>query len=203
MGGRGSGRSPGYGFDVDLCEHHKDIDIAWLRKQNALETGYIGCIHWSHRGKRYATINYRIQPSGLRLIYRTRPLGGTWHNVDELIPFVETQTRFGGRRKWFSCPSCHRRCRVIYGGAHFRCRTCHGLKYESQYESPICRISSKRHKLRDRLGQSGSLSDLLANKPKGMHWRTYLRIMERDDELAATWCARASDWLKRTEPRQR
>ena len=33
---------------------------------------------------------------------------------------------------WFACPSCRRRCRVIYGGARFRCRLCYGAKYESE-----------------------------------------------------------------------
>jgi hypothetical protein len=35
---------------------------------------------------------------------------------------------FGGCRHWFRCPSCQRRCRLIYGGAHFRCRICRRAK---------------------------------------------------------------------------
>ena len=36
-------------------------------------------------------------------------------DVDELVPFVYTPTKFGGRRRWLSCLKCGRGCRKIYG----------------------------------------------------------------------------------------
>ena len=49
------------------------------------------------------------------------------YNVDELVPFAYTPTRFGGRRQWLRCLKCGRGCRKIYGGRWFRCLQCHGL----------------------------------------------------------------------------
>ena len=201
MGGLGSGRSASYGMLVDKCEDFLRIDLAFLRKRRALTVGNSGQLTWSRRGEQYASIQYVVEPNGLRLIYRTRPRGGDWQDVVDLIPFTETPTQFGGARQWFACPSCQRRCRILYGGSNFRCRTCHGLKYESQYEDPICRATSQRHKLRGRLGQHDSLDEPFPDKPKGMHWKTYRRLAGRDEALGDRWVRGISNWLRRTERR--
>ena len=65
-------------------------------------------------------------------MYRARSGDGSWHDVDEAVLITLTQTRFGGRRPWFNCPGCARRCRALLGGARFRCRRCTGLRYGSQ-----------------------------------------------------------------------
>ena len=57
--------------------------------------------------------------------------------INEVIPIVMTAMHFGGSRHWFACPSCRRRCRIIYGGARFRCRVCYGARYE-------CSTSTRR-----------------------------------------------------------
>lgn len=199
MGGRGSGRTSGYGFLVDKCEDYLSIDLAFLRKRNAFHPRNSGEISWSRRNEKYASVQYVVEAGGLRLIYRSRPHGGEWQDVDELIPFVETQTQFGGRRHWFGCPSCKRRCRIIYGGSHFRCRNCYRLKYESQYEPIFGRAADQRHKLRKRLGQVGSLEDPFPTKPKGMHWKTYRRLETRDQDLEQRWCMDLAGWLERTK----
>ena len=201
MGGFGSGRSASYGFLVDKCEDFLRIDLAFLRKRNMLTIGNNGQLTWSRRREQYASIRYVVEPAGLRLVYRTRPRGGDWQDVIDLIPLTETLTQFGGSRQWFVCPSCSRRCRIIYGGSYFRCRKCHCLKYESQYEDPICRVTSQRHKLRGRLGQYDSLDEPFPDKPKGMHWKTYRRLAERDEALGDRWVRDISDWLRRTERR--
>ncbi len=198
MGGRGSGR---YGFLIDKCEDFLRIDLAFLRKENILKAGNRGQLIWNRRGEQFASIRYVIEPAGLRLIYRTRGRGGDWQDVTDLVPITETPTQFGGHRKWLVCPACSKRCRIIYGGSYFRCRTCHGLKYESQYENVISRTASQRHKLRNRLGQKGSLDDPFPPKPKGMHWKTYRRLIERDEALGNLWVLEVSDWLRRTERR--
>lgn len=187
MGGRGSGRSAGYGFGVDKCEEYQNIDLAWLRGEKMLKVGNSGSIQWSRRGEVYSSVGYRVETNGLRLIYRTRVREGEWRDVDELIRFTSTPTQFGGQRIWYVCPCCQKRCRVIYGGSHFRCRTCHGLRYESQYENATSRIASQRHKLRRRLGYVGSLEDPFPLKPKRMHWTTSERLQERDAELERRW----------------
>jgi hypothetical protein len=78
---------------------------------------------------------------------------------------------------------------VIYGGSFFRCRRCHGLKYQSQYEPPFTRAANRALKLRDRLGRTNSIEDSFPQKPKGMHWRTYRRLEALDNQLHAQWGA--------------
>lgn len=199
MGGRGSGRTSSYGFLVDKCEDYLSIDLAWLKRQGSLTPGNSGNITWSRGGKTTNSIGYRAETGGLRLIYRTRRAENEWQDVNELIPFTWTDANFNGRRQWFACPSCNRRCRIIYGGSYYRCRKCYQLKYESQYEPVICRAAEQRHKLRKRLGQADSLDAPLAPKPKGMHWKTYRRLEARDRNLEERWCMDVTSWLERTK----
>src|SRR5690606_14976642 len=136
-------------------------------------------------------------------MYRTRPRGGEWREVDELVPIVTTPMHFGGVRHWFRCPSCRRRCRIIYGGALFQCRLCVGARYESQYEALPIRISGQRWKIRRRLEERGGkpwpfgLDDGFPEKPPRMHWKTYKRLCQRDQQLGSTWTATVGAWLKR------
>lgn len=197
MGGRGSGRHSGWGFLIDKCEDYRSIDLAWLRKQGLWTVGHCGTLTWSRGEEVIASIGYQIQANGLRLIYRTQRHGTEWRDVDDFILITTTATKFGGQRQWFVCPTCQRRCRVLFGGAYFRCRKCHGLKYESQYECAILRASSQRHKLRKRLGQVGSLEEPFAPKPKGMHWTTYERLKNKDAALSKTWAYKVTQWLRR------
>jgi hypothetical protein len=175
------------GMLVDKCEDCRSIDLAWLRREGCLTPGYLERITWSRGGNKTASVNYRIEPTGLRLIYRTCRNGEEWRDIDEVFPFVYTATNFAGRRRWLQCLSCGRRCRVLYGGAYFRCRRCHGLKYESQYEPAWLRDTICAQKIRERHGGSGSLDEPFPDKPKGMHWRTYEFLVAEDERLTAIW----------------
>lgn len=196
MGGIGSGRPSSY-ITADKCEDYHSIDLAWLRRKKAFFTGNSGNITWSRNGRETGSIKYQMEAGGLRLIYRSRRPGEDWEQINEVIPFARTGTNFEGQRLWFLCPSCHRRCRVLYGGRQFRCRCCHRLKYESQYECGISRSTSQRHKLRDRLGRSGSIDDPFPAKPKGMHWQTYERLEARDRALEERWAGDVVAWLQK------
>lgn len=188
MGGRGSGRSSSMGMLVDKCEDYRSLDIASLRRKGCLKPGFSGRITWSRGGTVRAWIQYRVEEMGLRLIYRTRRPGDEeWRDIDELFPFVYTATNFARRRKWLQCLSCRRRCRVLFGGAYFRCRQCHGLRYESQYEPAWLSGTSRAQKIRERYGGSGSLDEPFPGKPKGMHRRTYDRLVYQDEKLTALW----------------
>jgi hypothetical protein len=59
-------------------------------------------------------------------------------------PIITTRMHFGGVRHWFSCPSCGRRYRILYGGARFRCRPCRGARYESQYQAAALTTCDRR-----------------------------------------------------------
>ena len=91
-----------------------------------------------------------------------------------------TETNFGGQRQWFLCPSCKRRCAIIYrdgAGPHWGCRVCLKGHYLSEAMSPQDRRLYAAFKVRERLGQKkGGILVCFPPKPKGMHWWTYTQI---------------------------
>lgn len=95
------------------------------------------------------------------------------------IRLTHTSTGFGGKRVWFLCPHCNRRCGVLYSipANGFICRICSNGRYASEVESPIDRLYRKARKLRCKLGQPDPDMMLpFPAKPTGMHWSTYLRL---------------------------
>jgi len=190
MGGIGSGRHAGAGLLRDKCHEYHSVDLAWLKKHGCLKTGCSGSLNWSRGGNQTGNIQYVVERSGLRLIYRTRPHGREeWSDINELVPFVSTATNFSGRRVWFECLSCQKRCRILYGGSLFRCRRCYDLKYETQYEPPFARAATKALNIRKRLGARGGIDDPFPEKPKGMHWKTYERHQSEYYALCNSWAA--------------
>ena len=123
----------------------------------------------------------------MRLVYRTKRAGDDWRDVRDKIPLVSTPTQFGGQRQWFQCPSCEKRCRILYGGSLFRCRRCHRLRYETQYEPPFARAATRALKIRERLGGRGGIDDPFPAKPKGMHWKTYGRLVDEAEQMEVLW----------------
>ena len=58
------------------------------------------------------------------------------------------------------------------------------LAYRSQRETPCDRALSGAFGLRRKLGADGGIGDYIT-KPKGMHWRTFERVMGRIDRAEA------------------
>lgn len=102
------------------------------------------------------------------------------HFEGERIVTTWTETNFGGRRQWFLCPSCDRRCAIIYrrgNGPLWCCRICGSGRYLSEHESPHQRRLSKLLKVRKRFGQNeGGILAPFPPKPKSMHPTKYNRI---------------------------
>jgi hypothetical protein len=69
---------------------------------------------------------------GKRLGIRRQPVTAIKRAGTETLTYsvarsisIPTDTRFGGRRRWFACPWCGRACRVLFRGGRFLCRSCH------------------------------------------------------------------------------
>lgn len=187
MGGRGSGRSSSFGLMADLCSDHHRFDLAWLKSKKILGSNQWHSIDWSRGGRQTGSIRVAGVPGGLALSYRQRRNGGEWQDVYEVVPLVATPTRFGGQRQWLMCLGCRQRCRILYCGSHFRCRRCHGLRYETQYEPAFARAATRALKIRERLGGKGGIDDPFPEKPKGMHWATYERLRDEEERLQTAW----------------
>jgi hypothetical protein len=99
-----------------------------------------------------------------------------------------TRMHFGGRRLWFRCPRCERRCRVIYGTWRIAYQRCHRLWYCSQRETKEDRATRAMLKIVRRLNPDDpDPCNDLPEKPKGMHWRTYDRLVDRYQGHEEKW----------------
>jgi hypothetical protein len=101
------------------------------------------------------------------------------------VSIAWTVPSLGGRRAWFGCPVCGRRCAVLFGRAtEWGCRVCIGGSYASQCLGRFDRLLRRVHRLRARLGdrsvsnaiELGRHAGRSPVKPRGMHWHTYSRI---------------------------
>ena len=179
MGGYGSGARHRWASKTD--EFHK-LDLASFKRE-WFESWRRGSLRWSRGGVQTGSIGYHLSPHSMRLTYSTTRQGERV-SIDERFALAFTEQPFGGRRRWILCRSCGRRCRVLYGGAYFRCRQCWKATYPSQYETIRVRGLARAERVRDRLGGEPGFLNPFPDKPKGMHWRTYRRL-ERQDWAAA------------------
>jgi mRNA-degrading endonuclease RelE of RelBE toxin-antitoxin system len=180
MGGYGSGSW--YRWNVKRkAEESLPVDIRFLKKHGYLDGDNYGALHWSRGGNRYASISFYYDNDRIVLSY-------TYNKTEDVRQEIEVTTtpcNYGGVRKWFICPTCNRRCAVVYSsGRYFECRVCCNLNYTSQCESDMYRLSEKANKLRKRLGaEPGIINSLPHEKPKHMHMKTYVRLMNEIERL--------------------
>lgn len=176
MGGYGSGRWTRPDKKAD-CEVANKIDIRILNRHGALAPGTSGTISWESDGNQTDFINFSINEQCLML-------DACNIGTIQTIHFDWTECNYGGKRTWVLCPVCHARVSVLYSGNKgFACRQCNDLKYACQSESDLDRLYRKICKLRKRLGGSDNLSKPLWLKPKGMHRRTFARLLDIEKKL--------------------
>ncbi|MEE9338710.1 MAG: hypothetical protein V3U87_11580 [Methylococcaceae bacterium] len=180
MGGIGSG---GWtrATSKAMVNYIDTVDIRYLKKQGALFNGNNGSLTWSINGKQVSAINYQVREKGITLIYKNHSANlEEWHSVNQFVPFDYTPCNYGGKRTWLLCTGCNRRVACIYAaGRYFLCRHCYGLNYRSQHENFYDRQLSKTQKIRVKLGGEGNLIKFFPEKPKGMHFQTYLQLWRK------------------------
>lgn len=182
MGGFGSTRW-GWHRTRETTDPLLCLDVRLLSRRGALEPGVWSTTSWTCRGEPSGDITHRAEAGALILDYRTKGArDAEWRPVSERITVDSTACHYGGARPWFLCPGCGRRRAVLYSvGGHFRCRTCHDLAYSSTRETPADRALRRADTLRRKLADRPGLHHW-PPKPKGMHWRTYSRIMSQVDD---------------------
>lgn len=97
---------------------------------------------WSRGGHKTAAIGIwlflRDDIPIVRLEYTSTPAGGVPVEHSYIIGLEATAQHFGGVRWWWLCPTCGRRCGVLYMAGsqlRFSCWRCQGLSYTSSQES--------------------------------------------------------------------
>ena len=101
------------------------------------------------------------------------------------IRLDRTPCNYGGYRYWFRCPSCSKRVSVLYCAGAYVCRGCIGACYGSQLQQPIDRLFSRADAIRQRLGWRSGIAYGNGSKPKGMHSKTFDRLVNEHDRLTA------------------
>ena len=98
------------------------------------------------------------------------------------IETTKTACNYGGYRHWFVC-DCGRRVGVLYFAHSWRCRHCVGYLYQSQLNQPLDRLNERINRIRTRLGWARGVANGIGEKPKGMHKKTFTRLLGEYNQL--------------------
>lgn len=182
MGGRGSGRRHYYGAG-ETTEDYRTLDVRRLQREGLLEPGRNFLWQWSVENKTIASINVTVEHNRLILDYRHRSGNEEWQKKHYPINLSWTPCHFGSSRAWFICPAagCSKRVAILYGGSIFACRQCYQLVYPSQRESTDDRSARRADKIRKRFDWELGILNGNGERPKGMHQRTYERLIRKHD----------------------
>ena len=188
MGGLGSGNYYRFG-SKDRVEDCLSLDVRSWRRDGWLEIGTRFSITW--RGhNRDSSIGVRaLGDAGGEKVYAVElsySLGweGRKEDVSYAVSLSWTPCNFGGSRPWFVCPgvvngvSCGRRAAKLYlKGRYFLCRHCQDLTYASRQETGRIGALHKCQRIRQKLGGTANMTEPFPDKPKGMHFKTYVRLL--------------------------
>lgn len=185
MGGRGSGR-PARHANRPTTEDSLPLDIRRLHRSGILTPGRASNWQWTVNSHVRATIQIHAAAWQVELSYTFTAHREPAEVIRQTVMLDRTPCTLGGNRTWFRCPTCGRRVGVIYGaGRLFACRKCKGLPYGSQRESEDDRAARRADRIRKQLGWMPGILNEPGVKPKGMHWRTYRRLVAEHDAWTA------------------
>jgi hypothetical protein len=181
MGGSGSGNW--YRSDSKtIAEHCCSIDVRQLSRWGYLKPWLKYPLKWNNG----SNIVIETKPRAIELFYGISRNKQPREDVHIAVPLSWSSCNYGGKRPWFLCPGrgCGRRVAKLYlAGKYFLCRHCHDLVYSSQRQAEEFRLLDKAQKICRRLG-ANNCNDLFGTpKPKGMHWRTYDRLVEEAQDV--------------------
>lgn len=202
MGGIGSGSY--YRSKQATIEEHLWTSIGYIAKLGFLKSGVTGSISWNCGGEPRGSVSVVGGFDAVTFCYKYSVYNDETEGIEQKIHIERTPCHFGGSRPWFTCPECQHRVGVlVIAGRLFACRKCYSLPYTSQTESRSDRASRRIRKIQKRLGSPEweNVLDLWFPKPKGMHWKTYYRIVARADKPLRTLQAEMArfsllDWVR-------
>lgn len=143
-----------------------------------------GVIKWTRvtTGDEVAKLSYQtgvtdLDDMWLRLCYSLKRYKQDELHLDYKIALKASEANYGGKRFWFSCPVTSKRASVLYlpnGYDCFASRHAFDMSYASQSKAPHDRAIDRKWKYKNMLG-----GDDYYIKPKGMHKKTYERLLEK------------------------
>ena len=183
MGGYSSGRRNQNGKKLTVS--YNSLDIRLLQRKGLLAAGSSTYLSLSGVNRKVGLFEVTSESNRMTLRYSHRLENGNLKLEDYPISIEWTPCNYGGMRAWFRCPAlgCNRRVAILYGGEHFACRHCHQLAYPCQRDSGNDGTFRQVRKMRSRLGWGRGIISGCGERPKGMHWSTYLRLFEEVTQL--------------------
>lgn len=166
---------------MPCTDDKRSLDIRRLHRAGMPQQGNAFGWHWTRHGEKVASINIVVADDFVALSYRQSWRGGEWKDCLNTVRLDWTACNFGGKRPWWLCPTagCGRRVAVLYSGnGLYACRHCFGLAYRSQRETDGDLAVRRANKVRDRLGWARGILNMPEGRPKGMHWTTYLHLLD-------------------------
>lgn len=141
----------------------------WARR--GLLAGFAGFTwSWHREGEPAGSIGVVVDSGEYLTLRFTTTETGARRDVAQRVNLLATGCHLGGVRRWFACPCCGRRVALLYlRWGRFACRHCQRVAYASQSEDELGRLWRKQAKIEARLGEYW-------RRPKGMRFRTYLRL---------------------------
>lgn len=98
--------------------------------------------------------------------------------VQTQVELDATPLHFGGHRFWWRCPCCRARVAVLYSQrGRWQCRSCAALVHKSTRQDGLFRGYAKVNKVRRALGWGGGMLSPMGTRRKGMHRRSFIRLM--------------------------
>lgn len=99
------------------------------------------------------------------------------------VGITTSSCHYGNYRYWFICPHCSKRVGVLYCAGLYVCRHCIKANYATQLMQPLDKLFRKVAKIRHRLQWQQGIAYGHGVKPKGMHRKTYDRLVSEHDKL--------------------
>lgn len=172
-----------------MVEEVLDLDVAAFRRAGHLTEGARGSVTWRWTSGCVNEVRFAAGRACIAVAWRDRSGDPQTQRID----IRWTPCRFGGRRPWFECGSCHRQVVKVYlTRGSWACRRCSGLNYECQMSRDPS-VSHRAMRLRRRLG----IEDVWRaepvgpiERPPGMRQRTFERLVARLREEEARYEAR-------------
>jgi len=187
VGGSGSGRRPC--SSRGITDDYLRLDIRHLQRVGRLKTGNrIFRWQWKfHNGSAFS-ISMCLKLDKIILSYRHK-VEKDWKEKWYPVGIDWTPYNFGGQKALFLCPSqgCGRRVAILYySQSVFACRHCCRLDYRCQRENASDRVFRKTNKIRKKLGWKEGILNPMEGKPKGMHWKTFSKLMQQHNRFLRT-----------------
>lgn len=193
MGGSGSTRWRGHWRRQTIGEAPLCLSLQGSRFGLDLPTMKKARMTWTDRktGATRAEIGVTFGPREawgkyMTLTYTATPSTRAPAKVQTRLRVEATPQPFGGVRWWLVCPWCHRRRAALFIpnslATRFRCRACLRLAYQSQRTDSHERARQRVRHVADHIARGAAPSEMGDEwpppRPKGMHHRTYRRLVE-------------------------